>query len=298
MSASIPAISPRRGFGAAFAALLVGALAMGISPIFVRWADVGPFTSAFWRVGLALPLLYAWMRFSERGTPAALTPGLRFSRPTILAGLAFAGDLFFWHLSIVTTTVANATFFATTAPVWVVLFGWLLLGERPRATTLAGLALCTLGGAALLARTLQIHPSGALGDLFGLATGVFFGLYFLAVQAARPTATAARVTFEATIITAALLFLVAAIFENALLPHSLRGALALLAMAWVSHAGGQGLLAVALGRLPATFSSLVIFLESLAAAAFAYLLLGEPVSLIQGLGGLLILAGIYVARPR
>ena len=68
-------------------------------------------------------------------------------------------------------------------------------------------------------------------------------------------------------------------------------------MAWISHAGGQGLLAVALGRLPAAFSSLVIFLEAIAAAGFAYALLGEPVSLVQALGGLLILAGIYVARP-
>jgi drug/metabolite transporter (DMT)-like permease len=41
----------------------------------------------------------------------------------------------------------------------------------------------------------------------------------------------------------------------------------------------------------------VIFLEAIAAAGFAFLLLGEPVSLVQGLGGLLILAGIYVARP-
>jgi len=81
------------------------------------------------------------------------------------------------------------------------------------------------------------------------------------------------------------------------MPHSLRGVAALLGMAWISHAGGQGLLAVALGRLPAAFSSLVIFLEAIAAAGFAWALLGEPVSLVQALGGVAILAGIYVARP-
>jgi len=49
------------GFAPAFAALCLGAVAMGISPIFVRFsaADVGPFASAFWRVALALPVLYA-----------------------------------------------------------------------------------------------------------------------------------------------------------------------------------------------------------------------------------------------
>lgn len=294
MTQTIPAAKPNSGFGAPFAALVAGSLAMGVSPIFVRLADVGPFASAFYRVALALPALYAWARLTD---PADAPPARPFGVATILAGLAFAGDLFFWHLSIVTTSVANATFFATTAPIWVVVFGWLILGERVERKILAGLAFCILGGAALLAESLQLRPAGALGDLFGLATGVFFGLYFLAVKAARRRTSAARVTLEATILTAAILFLVALRLEGSLLPHSLRGVAALLAMAWISHAGGQGLLAVALGRLPAAFSSLVIFLEAIAAAAFAYALLGEPVSLVQALGGLLILAGIYVARP-
>ena len=289
-------IAPRpESIAAPFAALVLGALAMGVSPIFVRLADVGPFTSAFWRVALALPVLYAWMRFSERGQSQ---PGARFSWATILAGLAFASDLFFWHLSIVTTTIANATFFATTAPIWVVLFGWLIFRERASTAVLAGLGFCILGGGALLAQSFHMKAGGALGDVYGLITGVFFGLYFLAVQAARNENSAARVTFEATIITAALLLAAALGLERQLLPQTLRGAAALIALAWISHAGGQGLLAVALGRLPAAFSSLVIFLEAIAAACFAWAILGEPVTLIQAGGGLAILAGIYIARPQ
>ena len=57
------------GFSTAFLALCAGAVAMGISPVFVRYSagDVGPFASAFWRVALALPILYAWMRVEEAG---------------------------------------------------------------------------------------------------------------------------------------------------------------------------------------------------------------------------------------
>jgi len=267
---------------------------MGVSPIFVRLADVGPFTSAFWRVTLALPLLYAWMRLAD-GREA---PRERFARPAILAGLAFAGDLFFWHLAIVHTSVANATFFATCAPIWVVLFGWLIFRERAKPNVLIGLGLCLAGGAALIAQSFQFKPANALGDAFGIATGVFFGLYFLAVQAARKSTSAARLTFEATVVTAAILFVVALVAERSMIPHTLRGVAALLAMAWISHTGGQGLLSIALGRLPAAFSSLVIFLEAIAAAGFGWLILGEPVGAVQALGGLAILVGIYVARPQ
>ena len=287
------AAKPPGGFGAPFFALVAGALAMGLSPIFVRLADVGPFASAFWRVALALPLLWAWLKLSEKDAPAGSGIGLA----DLLAGLAFTGDLFFWHLSIVTTSVANATFFATTAPIWVVAFGWLLLGERAAPRTLIGIALCVAGGLALLAQSFHLRPAGAIGDLYGAATGLFFGLYFLAVKAARRVHSAARVTFIATVVTAALLFVVALTLEPTILPHTAGGVAALCAMAWISHAGGQGLLSIALGRLPAAFSSLVIFLEAIAAAGFAYLLLGEPVSLAQAFGGLAILAGIYVARP-
>ena len=278
----------------ALLALVAAAVAMGISPVFVRWADVGPDTSAFWRVALALPALWAWMRLEERGA----TPSRAFSRPAILAGLAFSGDLFFWHLSILNTSVANATFFATTAPVFVALAGWLLMGARPGRNVLAGLALCLLGGAALVSASFALAPQHVLGDGFGLCTALFFGLYFLAVSAARDKAGAARVTFQLSCVTALVLLCIALVFERRFWPASPSGWAALLALALISHAGGQGLLSVALGRLPPLFSSLVIFLEAIAAALFGWLLLGEPVGLAQALGGVLILAGIFVARPR
>jgi hypothetical protein len=39
----------------AMIALVLGAVAMGASVMFVRWADVGSYASLFWRVLLALP---------------------------------------------------------------------------------------------------------------------------------------------------------------------------------------------------------------------------------------------------
>ena len=279
-------------------ALCAGAVAMGISPIFVRFAaaDVGPFASAFWRVALALPVLYAWLRLEE--TNGAGGARSSFSRATVLAGAAFAGDLFFWHLSILNTTVANATFFATTAPVFVVLVAWLVLRRRVSRGTVGGLVLCCLGGVALIGQSLDVAPARIVGDLYGVATAVFFALYFLAVERAREGGGAARVTFELTLVTTAILLVVALLLEDRVMPLTREGVAALIAMAWISHAGGQGLLSIALGRLPAVFSSLVIFLEAVAAAAFGWMILNERLTPIQLLGGALILAGIWLARLR
>ena len=279
-----------------FAALCLGAAAMGVSPIFVRIVapEVGPFASAFWRVALALPLLYAWTCLEARSGP----PG-RIGAATWLAGAAFAGDLFFWHLAILGTTVANATFFATTAPVFVVLLTWLVLGRAIGAGTLAGLALCLAGGGALIGQSLRIAPDRLAGDLYGVVTALFFGLYFLAVARAREDAGAARVTFALSLVTAAILLVVAPALDGGRFwPQTAATWTALAALAWISHAGGQGLLSVALGRLPAVFSSLVIFLEAIVAAAAGWAILGEALTPLQFGGGVLILAGIWVARPR
>jgi drug/metabolite transporter (DMT)-like permease len=161
-----------------------------------------------------------------------------------------------------------------------------------------GLALCLLGGAALIGQSLQADPARIVGDLYGVATAFFFGLYFLAASRARKTAGAARVTFEAGLITSAILLVVALLFDTRVVPRTAQGIAALLAMSYVSHAGGQGLLAIALGRLPAVFSSLVIFLEAIAAAVFGWAILGEALTPVQSLGGALILFGIWIARPR
>ncbi len=287
------------GQATAFLALCAGAIAMGISPVFVRFAaaDVGPFASAFWRVALALPVLYAWMRIEETGEPGGLSRR-SFDRATILAGLAFAGDLFFWHLAILNTTVANATFFATTAPIFVILIVWLVLRKAVSRGTLIGLVLCLLGGASLIGQRLQVAPERIHGDLYGVGTALFLGVYFLSVERARNGRAAGRVTFELSLITAAVLFVAALLFDTRLVPQSWNGLAALVALAWISHAAGQGLLSVALGRLPAVFSSLVIFLEAIAGAAFGWIILGEVLTPIQFLGGALILLGIWAARPR
>ncbi len=296
----IPAAAgiPVSGFVLAMAALVLGAVAMGASPLFVRLADVGPYASAFWRTALALPFLAVWAGWESRG--ASRLPGLRkaFALPVLLSGLFFAGDLFFWHLSIFGTTVANATFLATTSPIWVAFGAWFFLGEVISRRILVGLTLCLVGGFALIGQSYGFAPERLPGDVFGVITALFFGSYMLAIRAARASLGAGQLAFLSTAITAVILFAVAATLEPYLFPRSLSGAAALLALALVSQVAGQGMLAVALGTLPATFSSLVIFIEAIAAAAFGWIFLGEALGLLQMLGGTLILAGIYAGRPR
>ena len=281
----------------AFAALVMGAIAMGISPVFVRLAEVGPFASAFWRVFLALPLLYVWSAIEIRRSDKRTSSLLKFNGPILLAGLFFAGDLIFWHLAILNTTIANATLLSCLAPIWVALLSGITIGEPINRRTVYGLLLCLAGASLLIGSSFTGSSGNLIGDLYGLITSMFFGLYFLAVRVARRTETAGKLTLKSTIITALILLCAALIAGTTFWPTSWTGVGSLLALGLVSHAGGQGLLAIALGALSAVFASLVIFIEAIAAAIAAWLILSEQLSPIQFVGGALILSGVWTARP-
>ncbi|MCP4071004.1 MAG: DMT family transporter [Hyphomicrobiales bacterium] len=284
----------------AFAALTMGAIAMGVSPVFVRFSEVGPFASAFWRVFLALPVLFLWAWLELRRKNARLR--LAFPSAVLWSGLFFAGDLIFWHLAIVNTTMANATFMACLAPVWVIMFSGAFIGESVGRNSYFGLALCLVGAAMLIGSSYNVDPSRIKGDLFGLVTSLFFGLYFLSVRVARRSKESGELTLLLTIITAACLLLVAAgaviILNQQFFPSSVKGITSLLMLGTISHAGGQGLLSIALGSLSAVFSSLVIFIEAIAGAFFGWLVFDEKLTSTQFTGAIAILLGIWIARPR
>jgi drug/metabolite transporter (DMT)-like permease len=293
--AELTARPPSLIFPVAFGALAIGAVAMGASPVFVRHAEVGPFASAFWRVATALPALLAWAAIEARRNGRSLS--LRLPAPILWSGIFFAGDLAFWHLAILNTTMANATLMACLAPVWVLFLSGLVIGEKVGPRSFVGLAICLCGATLLIGSSYRLDPARLIGDFYGLVTSLFFGLYFLAVRFGRRTMAGGELTLMSSLVTTVILFGVALVSGNDLLPASAKGYAALGALGLISHAGGQGLLAVALGSLSAAFSSLVIFIEAVAAALFGWLLFDEGLAPLQIFGAVAILAGIIVARP-
>ena len=70
----------------------------------------------------------------------------------------------------------------------------------------------------------------------------------------------------------------------------------LVALAWISHCAGQGLIAYSLAHLPAAFSSVSLLFQPVMAGLFGWLILGEALAPLQIAGGAIVLAGIYAAR--
>jgi len=280
--------------GSALLALFAGATCIALSPIWVRIAEVGPTASAFWRVALAVPLLWVLWPLAPRRSNGLLAGDWRL---LAAAGLAFAGDLAFWHWSIKFTSVANSTLLANLASIFVTLAVWLIWKQKPTGTFLAGLVAALLGVGLLVHTSLDFSPTGLLGDALGVVTAIFYAWYLLSVKGIRDRGAATlHLMALTTTLTAVLLLPVALVSGESLLPQTWTGWLTLLGLAWISHSAGQGLIAYALAHLPAAFSSVSLLFQPVMAAVFAWVLLAEPLVALQVVGGVVVLAGIWLAR--
>ena len=280
--------------GLSLFALFAGAIFIALSPIWVRVSEVGPTASAFWRVTLAVPLLWILFAFNSKGKKT-LDKG-QFV-PLLATGLAFAGDLVFWHWSIQYTSVANSTLLANLASLFVTLAAWVLWKQRPSGLFITGLAAALLGTGLLVRASLGFSPTALLGDALGVVTAMFYAWYLLSMKSLRDRGAATlQLMAVTTTITAVILLPVALASGELLLPPTGIGWLKLLGLAWISHAAGQGLIAYALAQLPAAFSAVGLLLQPVIAALFAWLLLAEPLSALQCAGGMVVLFGIYLAH--
>jgi len=276
----------------ALAALVFGALVIGTTPILVRLAACGPAAAGFWRLAFATPLLA--LMAAGRGPVAIGRP----SWPIGLAGIAFALDLGCWHYGIRYTSVANATVLPNLTPVLVALASWVFLKERPRPVFLVGLV-AAVGGAVLMAEAAPPSPNAGalphLGDALSASTAVWYGLYFLAVRAARQTSSTLSVMLWSCLVGAPPLLATAFAMHEPVLPATTLGWAAVAGLG-LAHVFGQGSIAWALGRLPASTASVTVLVQPVAAAILAYLIFSEVLTPLQTAGGALALLGVVIAQ--
>lgn len=280
----------------ALIALLTGAVGIAFAPIFVRLSEVGPIATAFYRLVFALPVLGVWMQVEARRMGELHPPTGRDYLQLATAGLFFAADLAVWHWSIAFTSVANATLLANFAPVFVALGGWLFFSDRFTKIFLMGMATALLGALLLMGESLSLSDQHLFGDALGLLTAVFYAGYILCVSRLRLRFATVIIMAWSGLVSSTLLLLVTLISGESLMAETAYGWSVLIALALISQVVSQSLIAYALAHLPAAFSSLGLLLQPAVATVLAWVIFKETLTPWQGLGGLIVLVGIFVAR--
>jgi drug/metabolite transporter (DMT)-like permease len=233
-------------------ALLAGAVALGSSPILVRLSELEPTATAFYRVALAAPafLLFAFpcrkpLSFSRNSRAGWI--GLLW---LVAAGGFFAVDFFCLHWSLRHTSVVNATLFLNFAPIFVSLGAWVAFRELPAPRTLLSHIIAVCGVALLVGGVPTFEPAKLFGDVLGLAAGAAYGAYLLVASRSRYGMPTSLVMGMTTLSCACLLLPATLAMGESLVPRTATAWATLLALALITHAGGQGLLVFALKYFP------------------------------------------------
>ncbi len=171
--------------------LVIGAVAIGFAPIFVRLSEVHPIATGFWRVAIAFPILtllslgQGYTRPDDRHKPI-----LKDYLWLLFSGVLFGGDLATWHLSIQYTTIANSTLIANFSPILIALWGWVVLKKPPQKKLIIGLLLALLGIVILIQPTVPMDKNIRVGDGLAFITAFFYAGYLLVLNRARKKFTA------------------------------------------------------------------------------------------------------------
>ncbi|WP_088307373.1 DMT family transporter [Novosphingobium sp. B 225] len=282
--------SGRNWNGWHFAALLGGNFALALGPLWVRLADCGPVSAAFWRLLLAVPVFVLFARATGQ-------PVLGLPRKVMLAlagaGVFFALDLGSWHLGIGLTRLGNATLFGNSGSILLVVWGLIVLRRRPRSNEWLAFAAALGGSAILLGRSLEIDHATLIGDLLCLLAGFLYTFYILLLQNARASLGNWSLLTWSSASSAAVLLGLALLLGEPVWPRDWGPVLAL---ALTSQVIGQGLLVYALKHFSPLIVGLALLTQPVVSVVLGWFWFGEVLSPLDGLGMVLVSAGLVLAR--
>ena len=255
---------------------------------------IPPFTLLSMRLVLGVLCLFMIMTFQRRWT---LSRG-QILQALVVGLIGYGISLGFQFTGTKLSTAANAALVTSASPVFILLFGIWLLGERVSVTRSIALLLASIGVVAVVdPRAVLLGGDLALGNLILIGAAISWGLYSVLVKALTQRGATIEVSMYA-FIGGLPLSLIAAGFERDIIRWSAIDGLVILGILYlgiVSTALAMYLWNSALAQLDAGIVSLLFFAQPIVGVSLGSIILGESLNLGFWIGAVLISAGLLLA---
>jgi drug/metabolite transporter (DMT)-like permease len=153
-----------------------------------------------------------------------------------------------------------------------------------------------LGAALVIGQYALQDLALGFGTLLGLGAGIFYGAYFLVTQLGRKNLDALSYFWISILGATVLLFVINIVLGQPLLGYPKETYLSLFALGVVSQGAGWLAINFAQGLLPATLVAPTLLAQPVITAFLARPILGETHNPWQVMGGLWVIAGIYLVH--
>ena len=287
---------------------LLGALAVAAAAS--MWGSLGFLAKLLYAQGVSFEALVAfraffgWIAVAGFVLATRSVGTLKVGRQDLLflffMGLfGVAGFYLFYFYTVRESTIGTAAILLYSFPAMVVILARLFLGESLTQPKILALVM-TVGGIFLVAGAYD--PTNLEVSLLVLATGLLaaltFGLYPIFGKPVAGRLPPSTILCYALGFGAFVLTLIAVPTLHTLASLSAGYYVLLLVMAIFHTALGYALYTFGIRRLEAGQAAIIATLEAVVASILGIALLGEPLTFLKALGGLLVLAGAALAQIR
>lgn len=198
--------------------------------------------------------------------------------------LFFSLSLIFYVFSMSNTTVADSLLIQGTAPILIVVLGWIILGEPLQKTTLA--ALMVVCGGLLIIMIPSIQRGGLTGNFFGLAKALAFAAGTIAIRQRKSVALLPAITTAAAFVTLTAAFFIASF------SITLKNLLILAYLGFFQTGIAFIFFTTWSGKISSSITGLVVILEAVLGPIWVWILLDERPPYTTLLGGAVIITAL------
>ena len=272
--------------------LFLGVLALSTSAIFVKLAAAPSAITAFYRLLFALLLLLPLLLLDKTYWQDLRSLSRRQYQTGLLSGLFLAIHYILWFESLNYTSVASSTVIVTLQPLFSFVGGYFLFKERFNFGAIISSIVALLGSFIIAWGDFQISMQALYGDLLAFIAAGFITAYFFIGQHMRQKLAVVPYSILGYAASAFFLAVYAISQQLSFIDYSQNTWAAFLGIAFISTILGQMLLNWLLKWLSTSVISMSILGETIGTCILAYFILGEVLTLRQGIGIVVTLVGL------
>jgi drug/metabolite transporter (DMT)-like permease len=262
-----------------------------IASVLIRYSEVGPIASFGYRLLLPCIFLYSFLSFSKDEEKLSK----KSLQIAALTGFFLALDLAFFSISLVYTSIAEASLLTNLCPFITSFIALIFFKEKVPLKYYFVLIIAFIGLLLLMSQA-GLSAKHLLGNWLAIVSAIFYALFIILSKKLRNSCSTFKMMFVASLSGSALLFILAMVFKEQILPTTFEGVIILLAIALFGHLLGNILYISRIKHISLTMSSLVLLVGPVFALLYGYILFRETFSLQQLIGMSLIILSVYLGK--
>jgi len=275
-----------------YMALFLGVFALSTSAIFVKLADAPAEITAFYRMLFAAVMLLPFLLVNKKNRQELRLLSKKQWGLGLLSGVFLAAHYVLWFESLNYTSVASSTVIVTLQPLFSVVGGYFLFKERFSKGAITGCLVAIAGSIVIGWQDFQISGQALFGDILAfIAAGLITAYFFIGQHVRRRLSLIPYAVIgygSSTLLLGVFAFSQQTPFFN----YSSQTWWSFIGLAFIATILGQTIFNWLLKWLSTSIISMAILGEIIGTCILAYFILGEVITLQQGLGIGFILIGL------